>query len=76
MKNSFIALIVIITIAVSANCQSIKVPAVVKAAFAAKYPAATNVKRGKENAKEYEADIKVINKKMEVILTPERQFTK
>ena len=59
MKNNFFVLIAVIAISLSANCQSIKVPSAVKNAFAAKYPNATNVTWGKENAKEYEAEFKM-----------------
>lgn len=61
MKNNFFVLIAVIAISLSANCQSLKVPSVVKNAFAAKYPGATNVEWGKENAKEYEAEFKLNN---------------
>lgn len=61
MKKYTIVLMLTITAGVSANCQSIKVPDVVKTAFSTKYPTATNVKWGKENAKEYEAEFNLIN---------------
>ena len=45
----------------SATCQSIKVPAEVRTAFSNKFPSASNVKWGKENAKEFEAEFRLNN---------------
>ena len=59
MKNIFIVLVAAIAISQSVNCQPIKVPSAVKTAFSTKYPNATNVVWGKENAKEYEAEFKM-----------------
>ena len=59
MKNIFIVLVAVIAISLSAICQGIKVPIAVKNAFSTKYPNATNVTWGKENAKEYEAEFKM-----------------
>jgi hypothetical protein len=61
MKNIFIVLTMAITISRSVNGQGLKVPQAVKNAFAAKFPAATNISWGKENAKEYEAEFKLNN---------------
>ena len=61
MKNYFIVLAAVIITGMSVNCQGIKVPEVVKNSFAAKYPGDKEVKWGKENAKEFEAEFKLNN---------------
>ena len=57
---SMLASIVIMTIVCSA--QKGRVPKAVTDAFATKFPGATNVKWGKENAKEYEAEFQLNSK--------------
>jgi Putative beta-lactamase-inhibitor-like, PepSY-like len=49
------------TLAILATCRSqkVNVPAAVTKAFNDKYPNATNVKWGKESAKEYESEFKL-----------------
>ena len=60
MKNLFLLFAVITIFSLSASGQTDKdAPANVKAAFAKKFPAATKIKWGKENEKEWEAEFKM-----------------
>ena len=63
MKNLFLLFAVITIFSLSASGQTDKdAPANVKAAFAKKFPAATKIKWGKENEKEWEAEFKMDGK--------------
>ncbi len=57
MKKLFLAIVSILGIA--ASTYAVDVPKAIADAFAKKFPAATNIKWGKENAKEYEAEFKL-----------------
>lgn len=59
MKKTILLVMSVISLSLTAMTQSIKVPMAVKNAFNVKFPTATEVKWGKENAKEYEADFKM-----------------
>jgi hypothetical protein len=59
MKNKILLLAFFFLIGDGAYSQPVKIPDAVKTAFATKYPNAENVKWGKENAKEYEAEFKM-----------------
>lgn len=55
------SLISFATISYGQKISEKNLPVAVKTAFSTKYPAATNIKWGKENAKEYEAEFKLNN---------------
>ena len=64
MKSFLMLACFIVSFATISSAQKINekdLPGPVKTAFATKYPAAMNVKWGKENAKEYEAEFKLNN---------------
>lgn len=60
MKKYF--LMVAALLAISLSTLAVDVPKTVSEAFAKKFPAATSVKWGKENSKEYEAEFKLNGK--------------
>ncbi len=57
MKKYF--LLVVTMLVITLQGFAINVPIAVKEAFAKKFPAATNIKWGKENTSEYEAEFKL-----------------
>jgi hypothetical protein len=60
MKKIF--LVIVSMLAIAAYTYAVDVPKAIADAFAKKFPGATNIKWGKENAKEYEAEFKLNGK--------------
>jgi len=61
MKKEFVVVLLAISVSSTTFAQKLKVPDAVTKAFNAKFPGATDIKWGKENAKEYEAEFKLNN---------------
>jgi hypothetical protein len=59
MKQLLLIALSIFAITTTSHSQKVNVPPAVTKAFNGKYPNATNIKWGKESAKEYEAEFKL-----------------
>jgi Putative beta-lactamase-inhibitor-like, PepSY-like len=64
MKRIFSVLVPIVIITIACPAQKNNVPKAIIDAFTLKFPSATNVKWGKESAREYEAEFKMNDKEV------------
>jgi len=73
MKKYFLLMITLLAITLSGF--ALKVPKAVTEAFTKKFPGATDIKWGKENAEEYEADFKLNGKIMSANFLADGRWT-